>query len=122
MEGKGFDQIGMVFWGTRLFLAIPMEIHAIYYELNDKKTNWSTLWLAFSNPRTGGVGKVFESLFYTELGFCMHSCLGSYRCGGGGSSSSEKFPMKGGYTFGKLTSELTKQAYQEFQYWNEKKS
>ena len=28
----------------------------------------------------------------------------------------------GGYTFGKLTSELTKQAYQEFQYWNEKKS
>jgi hypothetical protein len=30
--------------------------------------------------------------------------------------------MKGGHTFGKLTSELTKQAYQEFQYWNEKKS
>jgi hypothetical protein len=28
----------------------------------------------------------------------------------------------GGYTFGKSTSELAKQAYQEFQYWNEKKS
>jgi hypothetical protein len=30
--------------------------------------------------------------------------------------------MKGGYTFGKLTIELAKQVYQEFQYWNEKKS
>jgi hypothetical protein len=48
----------------------------------------------------------------------MYFCLGSYRRGGGGSSSSEKFPMMGGHTFGKLT----KQAYKEFQYWNEKKS
>lgn len=30
--------------------------------------------------------------------------------------------MMGGHTFDKLTTELTKQAYQEFQYWNEKKS